>query len=483
MNTQVTWILLIATLATGCGQSSVDENKNVDDLLTISNVSIVDVASKKIIEAQNIVISDGQIVEITPHDRAISGESFDGTGLYALAGLYDAHVHIDTSARLELMLPELSGTPVSIDEIVDDITPFLMYGITEIVVLDGNADILAVRDRTSDPSIPAPRVISAGPILDGPGTGNPLHHPVMGIDEGVQAVDDADAAGYDLVKIYHIEDKAVRDAIIGRAAELGMPVVGHIPPSMSFEDALVPGFKNVAHAEEITRTWDEEDDNYFFHAVALMFQHEIAFTPNLVAYREIADQIHDIEGRLSSLDWDLTPPLARLYATPPNNGYVNDFGGPEIRERAEAYFRRIASSMDDLTRIASDNDVLMLAGSDSGNPTMLPGQGLYREISLMKNAGLDGYAALATATINVAHFLGEEDRRGTIDVGKRADIVLFSVDPANAALNGREDVVAVIKEGVLYDTQRLSAAKNRVSATYAAREQNYLASLESLVNK
>ncbi|WP_375202002.1 amidohydrolase family protein [Hyphococcus sp.] len=463
--------LICSGIVLGCSPSRPTQT------LRISNVNIVDVEGKQIVRNQDIVIANGRIAEIIDHVAGRNGGTgsvIDASGAYAIAGLYDAHTHMDTASRQELMLPEIYETPVSASEIDDDLVPYMAYGVTGILVFNGNDDILAARRRAQEIGKFAPRILSAGLILDGPSSHNPLHLKIETPDEGVAAVKDAEAKGYDFIKTYHLESVEVRNAIIASAGELGLPAMGHLPPSMSFDEAIVPGFDNVAHAEEITRLWDGEDRQYLTHAIELMAQYEVSLTPQLVGYREITEEISDIDAKLAGLDWDLTPPFPRAYATPPFNGYVEDFGGDDMRGRAAAYFGRIADVMDRLTLEAHQAGVMLLAGTDAGNPTMLPGQGLYRELALLKDAGLDGFDALAAATINVAILFGETEDRGMIAEGKVADIVLFGANPVEKDKLERSDVVAVIKDGFLFDRARIAGEVARVSASYDAREARYL---------
>lgn len=461
------WLFASALLAS-CAQPAPEPG------LLIKNVNVIDVVGKRVIPQTDILIRDGLISAVDVGMNAVDYErTFDAQGAYATAGLYDAHVHIDVTERLSMMLPEIYPEPVSSDQIDDDQAPFMAYGVTGIVVLDGNDDILAARERAKERGKFVPRIL-AGPILDDPERNNPLKIGVSTVEEGVAAVENAKEQGYDLIKPYHIQNVDARNAVIARADELGLVTIGHLPPSMSFEESIVPGFDNIAHLEEITRNWDGEDRAYLSDALELVAQYDTSLTPHLLGYREIVGEIEDIDAKLASLDWELTPPLARIYATPPFNGYVDDFGGDDIRERAAAYFSRIADVMAELTLEAHQAGILLLAGTDVGNPTMLPGQGLYRELALMRSAGLDGYDTLAAATINVARLFGEEDARGSIEPGKAADIVLFSRNPIAVEALSRGDVLAVIKDGFLFDRERIDYEIARVSVKYDAREAHYL---------
>ncbi len=371
------------------------------------------------------------------------------------------------------MLPEIYGETISDSEIDDDMAAYMAYGVTAVVVLNGNESVLKARERSKKTGSFLPRIFSSSPILDGAETHNPVHIKIDGQSEAIAAVDSAVASGYDLIKVYNDLDSETRNAVISRANKAGRPVVGHLPPAMSLDESLVPGFSNVAHAEEITRTWDGEDSTYFTKAVTLMEKHSITFTPNLVAYREIADEIDNIKNHLAQKDWKLTPPIARVYATPPFNGYVKDFGGEDIRERAIKHFVRNAASMDELTLLAHKAGVMILAGTDTGNPTMFAGQSLMRELNLLGNAGLDAYDVLSAATINVAKMLGHEDEYGSIAKGKFADIVLLNVNPVEANTLKRENVSAVIKAGVLFDKKRIAGEVKRLGIVYDKRENRY----------
>src|SRR5262249_23765336 len=71
----------------------------------------------------------------------------------------------------------------------------------------------------------------------------------------------------------------------------------------------------------------------------------------------------------------------------------------------------------------------ILAGSDCGVPRVLPGLALHQELGLLVQAGLSAREALSAATVGPASFLGLSQTHGTIEVGKRADLVLLAADP------------------------------------------------------
>ena len=100
--------------------------------------------------------------------------------------------------------------------------------------------------------------------------------------------------------------------------------------------------------------------------------------------------------------------------------------------------------------------VPILAGTDTMNPQCFPGFGIHDELALLVDAGLSPLAALQAATRNAAEFMGQLDRRGTIEVGKTADLVLLDKDPL-ADIHNTRSIQVVVLSGKLYPRAALDA--------------------------
>ena len=90
--------------------------------------------------------------------------------------------------------------------------------------------------------------------------------------------------------------------------------------------------------------------------------------------------------------------------------------------------------------------VPLMAGSDSPEWFLVAGFSIHDELQTFVDAGLTPYAALQTATTNTARYLGVADEKGTIERGKRADLVILDGDPLSEIANTRK-IFAVIKDG------------------------------------
>jgi imidazolonepropionase-like amidohydrolase len=106
-----------------------------------------------------------------------------------------------------------------------------------------------------------------------------------------------------------------------------------------------------------------------------------------------------------------------------------------------AFYERVAA-------IFQEEGVTLLAGSDSGIFTNIPGVSLHDELDLLVEAELTPYQALRTATFNAATALGEADSIGRVAPGYRADLILVDGDPL-ADIGTVREPVAVIANGRL----------------------------------
>jgi imidazolonepropionase-like amidohydrolase len=118
-----------------------------------------------------------------------------------------------------------------------------------------------------------------------------------------------------------------------------------------------------------------------------------------------------------------------------------------------AKFRERMETNEKVIHALYEAGVPIVAGSDTG----LLGYGLDRELELYVQAGMTPMAAIQTATIVAARAMRLEKDSGTIEVGKRADMILVEGDPL-AKISDLRRVTKVVKDGRLYDSRRLAAS-------------------------
>ncbi|HEV8600743.1 MAG TPA: amidohydrolase family protein, partial [Gemmatimonadales bacterium] len=99
--------------------------------------------------------------------------------------------------------------------------------------------------------------------------------------------------------------------------------------------------------------------------------------------------------------------------------------------------------------------VHFLAGTDLANPYIYPGFSLHDELASLVAAGFTPAEALRAATLDPARYLGAADSLGSIEPGKRADLVLLSANPLDDIRNTTK-LVAVVAAGRLYDSAAIA---------------------------
>lgn len=78
-----------------------------------------------------------------------------------------------------------------------------------------------------------------------------------------------------------------------------------------------------------------------------------------------------------------------------------------------------------------------MSGTDALIPSNVPGFGLHDELAELVDIGLSPYEALRSSTTSPHEFLGELDLAGTVEEGKRADLVLLEASPLDDISNTR----------------------------------------------
>jgi len=100
-----------------------------------------------------------------------------------------------------------------------------------------------------------------------------------------------------------------------------------------------------------------------------------------------------------------------------------------------------------------------MTGSDGPEWYLAPGFTVHDEIESYVKAGLSNFAALQTATINPATYLGINERKGTIEPGKEGDFILLEKNPLESIKNTRT-IKAVYTHDRFYDREQLDKLLN-----------------------
>jgi hypothetical protein len=190
---------------------------------------------------QTVVLSGSRITAVGSSSSVPipqGARTIDATGRFLIPGLWDAHVH----TRFE-------G--------IDHMRLLVANGITSARNMSAPweylPEILALRDQIEKVDRVGPRLLTAGPVLDGPGANRTSNAVINIADEGQQAVRRVKRDGADFVKVYNLLSRESFFAIAAEAKAQGLPFAGHLPFAIRAEEASDAGQLSIEHADAIVR--------------------------------------------------------------------------------------------------------------------------------------------------------------------------------------------------------------------------------------
>jgi len=253
-----------------------------------------------------------------------------------------------------------------------------------------------------------------------------------------------------------VHDHTPREAYFAIAAEaprLGLPFAGHVPIEVTVEEAADSGIKSIEHLANF-RVFTECSPEGAYSAVRCQPRFDklaakgIWQTPTMAFFRALPEVFSGQPLPHAEYASDALVKLTRKNAE-----------ASQLDEQALLSIRNLSKASLAAIHDLHSRGSRFLAGSDG----LVPGFGLQDELQLMTDAGFSPLQAIQTATINAAKFLGREKTQGTIEVGKRADLVLLEADPLTD-INNLRRIAAVLVRGRLLsraDIDRIISAHRR----------------------
>jgi cytosine/adenosine deaminase-related metal-dependent hydrolase len=433
-------LLLANFLAIGLGQVSLAQGPPV----VFVNVTMIAMDGERTSPHQTIVTRAGAIVEAGPVNTVkvpTGSQVIDGRGRYLIPGLVDMHAHF--------LRPPNLGEKQDLD-----FERYLQYnelfallhianGVTSIRNMYGHPEIDRLSVRIQRGELPGPTVYSTGPITDGEPPSIVGARVVTNPEQAAAAVRDDKARGYVGIKPYSRLTLESYRAIVQSAATENLPVMGHLPFAVPLEEAIHSRQASIEHADSFsgdlqpnpadadkktdTELYTEADMTKMAHFAIEMRDAGVWTCPTVVVYQ---------------MEW----PKDRVSA---GMQYVPDEIKNAYRKHYETFTFAPAS-----IEIAYGLSIIrslhaagagLLAGSDAFKPNAVPGFALHEELNYFVQAGLTPYEALRAATSDPARFLGREKEFGTIQVGRRADLILLSADPLDDINNLAKQIGVMVR--------------------------------------
>jgi imidazolonepropionase-like amidohydrolase len=389
--------------------------------IAIVDVNVVPMNAETVLADQTVIVSDGRIERIggTAAIRVPDGVTvIDGGDRYLMPGLSEMHAHVP---------------PAGAESLERVLSLYVANGVTLARGMLGEPGHLVLRQQLLDGEILGPRLFTSGPSFNGDSVSNP--------DQGRSMVRDQKEAGYDFLKIHPGLTRAEFTAIAATANELGIPFAGHVPADAGVRLALELGIATIDHLDGYMQAIVPADsasggDGGFF-GLYLAAQADEASIDDIVAATRAAGT-WNVPTQALFVHWisDIAPEEMRTWPemrympadtlddwVASKESTIGDAGySPTLANRAIDLRRKLIKAL-------HDAGAGLLLGSDAPQVFNVPGFSIHHELQYLVDAGLTPYEALRTGTVNPARYFGSEERWGTVEVGRDADLVLLEGNP------------------------------------------------------
>jgi imidazolonepropionase-like amidohydrolase len=410
--------------------------------VALVGATLIDGTGSPALNDSSVLIQGGKIVSAGPRDKVKlpkDAQIVDLTGKTIVPGLWDMHAHFE----------QVEWGPV-----------YLAAGVTTVRDCGNEFEfITAVRDAINSGHGVGPRLLLAG-IVDGSG---PIALGVARVDTPEQArewVHRYHDAGFDQIKIYSSVKKENLEVVAAEAHKLGMTVTGHIPDGMTGFDGVNAGMDQINHINYVASMMDpaiagresgaapqqrlvalrnfDPDSDQSRKALQFLKAHNTVIDPTLTVF--------EMFMRTGKRPFEsLEPGVAKV--APALSTQLRNVGpGPAGAELGEARFAVSQKAVAALHRAG----IPIVVGTDQ----TVPGHSVHREMELYVEAGLTPMEALQAATIVPARAMRLDQEAGTIESGKRADLVVLGANPLEHISNIRK-TERVMQAGIFYDCAAL----------------------------
>ena len=417
---------LVALAASGPAAAQSPAPPSPAPVVAIENVTVLPMDSERVLRDHTVVIEGRRIIAVGPSAgvAAPAGATrVDGRGKFLLPGLAEMHGHFPSPQGL-----------AQYGESFGDRLLFLNVacGVTTVRGMIGGPRDLQVREEVARGARLGPQIFTAGPSING--------NSVPDVRAAWRAVTEQRAAGYDLLKIHPGVPRAAFDEVARTARAEGIHFAGHVPADVGLVRALLSGMRTVEHLDGYVEALQKPGVTPpaqvgFFGSSIVDTVDEAQLAPLAAATRAAGVWntptqvlVDNVFGTATVDDLAARPemkyvPVAMLEQWRTGAG---QFRGPDF-DPARA--RRFVALRHRLLRALRDAGAGLLLGADAPQVFNVPGFATLRELESLVAAGLTPFQALQSGTRNPAIALGVPESFGTVEAGRRADLLLLDADP------------------------------------------------------
>lgn len=411
------------------------------EVLFLKDFQVVPMTSTSpvVLDKTSVLVRKGMIVAVGPStsiELPNDAMVIEGNGRTLMPGLIDMHVHVWDEAEL---------------------SAYLASGVTTVRNASGMPFHLDFQKQIASGGLVGPRLVTTGPILNSPGPNAQVNHQMVeGAEEAREAVRKQHEQGYRRLKVYSNLTRESYEAILEEASSLNMTIMGHTPEGVrepgiphtepfkiSFLEVIDDGFVTIEHMESIV--WhglaDTLDDAKARILAKSIANAGVVVDPTLLSHRNLTEVARSNGEFLNRKGVEtLNPFISEIE----QESYQFWSSQPaDMHQDLDDFYSRAV-------KIFHEEGVTLVAGTDAGIFTNLPGQSLIRELGFYVDAGLTPFEALETCTRNAASALGMQNEVGQVKQGYVADLIVLNGNPVED-IQHLQSLSGVVANGRWFD--------------------------------
>lgn len=430
--------------------------------IAITHVSVVNVNNSKIENDQTVLLDSNMIVAVgsfkkikIPQDATI----IDGKGKYLMPGLTDAHIHFFQSGSLytrpdgfnfSAVYPYEKDQKWIKDNFSQLMKRYLAAGITTVADVGGPMSNFERRSMLEkDATLPYAWV--TGPLISTyqPPNLDKKDPPILKVntaEEARELVRKQIPSKPDFIKIWFI-------VLPNQEAKKLLPIV-----QAAIDESHKNGLKVAVHAteHETAKLAVENGADILVHSVddkvlspeflRLLKEKQTVYIPTLLVAQNY-NRAFTQQFNYSPYELKIADPiiLGTLMDIQHMDKSKVPFDYKKMRARTPIPSHEDSTMLQNLS-LLSQFKGLIVSGTDAGNIGTHHGSSLYPEFLAMKQAGLSNQDIIKSSTINAAKGFGRSNETGSIEKGKRADLLLLKADPF-ADLSALQQIELIFHKG------------------------------------
>src|SRR5262245_36957036 len=407
-------VIVIAIAGLTFAQSGKETNATKAPITAFVNVNVVPMDRERVIENQTVIVRDGRLAEMGPANKIKAPDGatrIDGAGKYLMPGLAEMHGHIPPP-----------NAPKAYTEAV--LLLYVANGVTTVRGMLGAPNQLELRDRANRGEIVSPTLYLAGPRFNDRLVNSP--------EQAVSMVRQQKQEGWDLLKVHPGPTRDEYDAMARTAKEVGIRFAGHIPADVGIIHALEMGQETIDHVDGYIEYLNGDAGSVDEAKLADVVRRTKAAGAWIVPTMALWETL------IGYTDLNTLSAMPELKYAPPQQ--VEQWKTAARNRLNQANFDRkkvelIATNRIRILKALHDGGVRILLGTDAPQQFSVPGYSIHREMALMVKCGFTPYQIIHSGTKNVGEYFKSKDNFGTVEAGKRADLILVEGNPLKDVTN------------------------------------------------